>query len=167
MNEDLKIRARTLMKCISDRRTDDAIDFLSKNQDLVNLQTPLGTFLHIASDKDNLELCEALVKMGSDINAQDNISGTSPIHRAAANGNENILNYFLGLGAKLDTSEPDRNPLFTAIHHGHINIVKLLISAGIDSSVRYTGQTMKNMGAIEYAHEWGRKEIANYIKSVA
>ena len=167
MNEELKIKVRTLMAYISEKRTDDAIDFLSKNNDLVRLKTPLGSFLHIASDKDNLELCKALVKMGADINDQDRISGTSPLHRAAANGNEDILSYFINLGAKLDTSEPDRNPLFTAIHHGHFNIVKRLIEAGIDTEVRYTGQNMKDMGAIEFAHEWGRKEIASYIKSVA
>ncbi len=155
------------MACISEKRTDDAIEFLSKNSDLVSLQTPLGHFLHIASDKNDLELCKALVKMGADINAQDNISGSSPLHRAAANGYEDILNYFISIGAKLDTSEPDRNPLFTAIHHGHLNIVKLLVAAGIDTTVRYTGQTMKNMGAIEFAHEWGRKDIANYIQSIA
>ena len=167
MNDDLRIKVRTLMACIREKRIDDAVDFLSENSDLVSLQTPLGSFLHIASDEGSLELCKALVKMGADINSKDGISGASPLHRAAANGNEKLLSYFIGLGAKLDTSEPDRNPLFTAIHYGHLNIVKLLIAAGIDTTVRYTGQTMKNMGAIEFAHEWGREEIAAYIQSIA
>ncbi|EOD5343938.1 ankyrin repeat domain-containing protein [Vibrio parahaemolyticus] len=166
MNNELKLKVRTLMTFISEKRTDDAIDLLSKNSDLVCLQTPLGSFLHIASDKDDLELCKALVEMGAYIDAQDILSGASPLHRAAANGNENILNYFISLGATLDTSEPDRNPLFTAIHHGHLNIVKLLVAAGIDTKVRYTGQTMKNMGAIDFAYEWGQTEIANYLQSI-
>ncbi|MBO2578412.1 ankyrin repeat domain-containing protein [Shewanella algae] len=167
MNEAVILKLRTLMACIREKRTADAIDFLSMNTELVPLQTPLGSFLHIAADNDNLELCQALVKLGADIDSRDNISGSSPIHRAASNGNEDILNYFIGLGARLDISEPDRNPLFTAIHYGHFHIVKRLVEAGIDTSIRYTGQTMKDMGALEFAHEWGRTEIADYIKLIS
>lgn len=64
----------------------------------------------------------------------------------------------------MDISEPDRNPLFAAIHAGHKNIVELLLKTGIDTTVKYTGKSMKDMDAIAFAYEWGRKEIAEMIK---
>ncbi|WP_335912648.1 ankyrin repeat domain-containing protein [Shewanella indica] len=167
MNEAVILKLRALMTCIREKRTADAIDLLQMNSELVRLQTPLGSLLHIAADNDDLELCQALVKLGADIDSRDSISGSSPIHRAASNGNEDIVNYFIGVGAKLDISEPDRNPLFTAIHYGHLHIVKRLVKAGIDTRIRYTGQTMKDMGALEFAHEWGRTDIADYIQSIS
>ena len=36
--------------------------------------------------------------------------------------------------------------------------------ANLDT-VRYTGATMKDMGAIEFAQEWGREEIAEIIRA--
>ncbi|WP_335924633.1 ankyrin repeat domain-containing protein [Shewanella indica] len=108
MNEAVILKLRALMTCIREKRTADAIDFLSMNTELIQLQTPLGSLLHIAADNDDLELCQALVKLGADIDSRDSISGSSPIHRAASNGNEDIVNYFIGVGAKLDISEPER-----------------------------------------------------------
>lgn len=35
---------------------------------------------------------------------------------------------------------------------------------GIDISIRYTGESIKNMDAYEYAREFGQTEIAEYLK---
>lgn len=57
-----------------------------------------------------------------------------------------------------------RNPLFGAIYGGHKEVVDLLVEKGIDISIRYTGENMKNMNAYEYAKEFGKTEIAEYLK---
>jgi uncharacterized protein len=56
--------------------------------------------------------------------------------------------------------------LFSAIHNGHTEIAKILINAGIDTKIKYTGQSMKNMGALEFARERGHPDTIKYIESV-
>jgi len=72
----------------------------------------------------------------------------------------------LEAGASLDTSEPERNPLFSAIYGGHIELVKLLVKSGIDYRVFYTGEYMKEMDAIAFAQERGQTEIGSYLRSL-
>ncbi|MBG9595352.1 hypothetical protein P4T54_22595 [Bacillus mycoides] len=64
-----------------------------------------------------------------------------------------IVEYLFDNGAILDVSDPNRNSLFSAIYDRHLNIVK----NGIDITVKYTGDTMKDMGAYEFATERGQK----------
>lgn len=133
------------------------------NIELLNLKTPLGSWLHIATQHGQTQIVEYLVNMGVDVNVQGGSSNSNSLNVAAQEGNVELLEYFLKKGAVIDVSEPDRNPLFSAIHNGHINAVELLIEAGVDTSVKYTGQTMINMDAIEFAKEWGRIDIAELI----
>ncbi|WP_283750446.1 ankyrin repeat domain-containing protein [Bacillus cereus] len=53
---------------------------------------------------------------------------------------------------------------FGAIYDGHKEVVEFLVEKGIDISIRYTGENIKNMNAYEYAEEFGQTEIATYIK---
>lgn len=76
-----------------------------------------------------------------------------------------IVKRLLELGAVLDTTEPDRNPLFGAIYGGHTQVAKLLIDSGIDTSVRYSGANMKHMDALAFAKEWGRSDIVELLES--
>jgi len=66
----------------------------------------------------------------------------------------------------LDTSEPQRNPLFAAIYGGHLAVAQLLVERGIDTSVKYNGDSMKGMDAYEFALEGGHFGIASYLKSL-
>ena len=54
-------------------------------------------------------------------------------------------------------------PLFGAIYGNHIEIAKLLLEHNIDTKVKYTGESMINMGAIEFAKERGSLKIAKLI----
>lgn len=65
--------------------------------------------------------------------------------------------------AEIDVSEPERNPLFGAICAANKEIVNLLLDAGMDTSIKYTGQNMKDMSAYEFAKERGQLEIADLI----
>ncbi|HDR7642687.1 Uncharacterized protein BCZB5J_03943 [Bacillus cereus] len=54
--------------------------------------------------------------------------------------------------------------LHVAAKKGHFGIVEYLIHKGIDISIRYTGENIKNMDAYEYAREFGQTEIVEYLK---
>ncbi len=125
--------------------------------------TPFGSWLHVAADFGNLELVKALVALGADVNQRGGTFGGTPINLAASKGHKEVLEFLLGCGAELDESEPERNPLFSAIYGGHIEIVRLLLDAGINHRISYTGESMKNMDALAFARERGQSDIAAFL----
>jgi len=105
-----------------------------------------------------------LVESGMDINRNEGLPKSAPIAQASSEGEISIVEYLFNNGAILDISEPDRNPLFAKIYGGHLDIVKYLVENGIDITVKYTGDTMKDMDAYAFAIERGQTEIAEYLK---
>ena len=61
-------------------------------------------------------------------------------------------------------SNAERNPLFAAVYKGHLDIVKLLVNSGIDYKATYAIGSIDKCDAYEYARQYGRTEIANYLK---
>ncbi|EJS65330.1 hypothetical protein COF07_26005 [Bacillus wiedmannii] len=80
---------------------------------------------------------------------------SSALNLAAGAGRLNIVKYLIEAGSELDVSLAKRNPLFGAIYGGHKNVVEFLVGKGIDVSIRYTRESLKNMNAYEYAIEFG------------
>ena len=137
---------------------------LKANPDLLHLQTPLGSWLHIATDCGNKDMVKLLLRLGLDVNVQGGTSKRTPLNVASYSGNVELVKFLIDCGASFDVSEPDRNPLFAAIHGGHKEVVEILLNAGIDIDARYTGTTMRDMGAVDFAQEWGRQDIADLIE---
>lgn len=139
---------------------------IGDSKERLQQMTPLGSWLHIAAKDGDLELVECLISMGADVNARGGVFGGAPINLAAGYGQAHIVRTFLAAGAELDVSEPERNPLFSAIQGGHLNIVKFLIDQGIDYRVRYTGESMNEMDALVFARERGQTKIADYLEKL-
>jgi uncharacterized protein len=139
---------------------------ISQSKDRLHQMTPFGTWLHIAAKGGYLDLIHCLISMGADVNAKGGTFGGSPVNLAAGFGQELAVRALLSAGATLDTSESVRNPLFSAIQGGHLETVKLLIENGIDYKVRYSGESMKDMGALEFAQERGEMQIVDYLRSL-
>jgi ankyrin repeat protein len=140
--------------------TERALGILGADKARLEMMTPFGTWLHVAAAFGRLEIVRSLVAMGADIERRGGTFGGSPINNAASNGHLEVVEFLLGCGASLDVSEPERNPLFSAIQGGHTAVARILIDRGIDTQIAYTGPSMKNMTALAFAHEWGRKDIA-------
>lgn len=136
---------------------------IAGSADRLHTITPFGTWLHVAAENGRLELVQALISMGADVNARGGAFGGSAINMAASYGQPQIVYALLAAGAEMDVGDPLRNPLFGAIQCGHVEIVKLLVERGIDFRVNYNGASMKNMDAEAFAREHGQTEIANYI----
>ncbi|PEM68441.1 hypothetical protein CN613_14910 [Bacillus pseudomycoides] len=111
-----------------------------------------------------IEIIEYLIHAGIDIHAQGGTFSTNALERAATKGHLEIAEYLINHNIEIDTSEPDRNPLFAAIYGGHFEIVKLLVEYNIDISIKYSGDNMKDMDAYAFAIERGQTEIAEYLK---
>jgi hypothetical protein len=121
----------------------------------------------MAAASGSLSLVKALIELGADINRKGGTFGGAPINEAASQGHLEVVKYLLNHQAELDTTEPERNPLFGAIFNGNIEIVKLLVSAGMDPTIQYSGEYMTNMDALDFAIERGQTLIAEFLRRLS
>ena len=137
---------------------------IGNDKEILNTITSFGTWLHVAAKKGHREIVGYLIDKGIDIDAKGGTFDASALNLAAGAGHLEIVKFLLEAGAELDVSLAKRNPLFGAIYGGHKEVVEFLVEKGIDISIRYTGESLKNMDAYEYAREFGQTEIAEYLK---
>ncbi len=157
---------RQVREAIRAGDVDRMVAMLTPIKDTLNDDSPFGTWLHIAAKIGDLDAVKRLVEMGADINKPGGTFEAGPLKLAVTYGRIDIVTYLLSIGVKFDLSEPFKNPLFGAIYNNHLHIVKALVEHGIDAKVKYTGKTMKNMDALAYARELGRKDIVDYLARV-
>lgn len=129
----------------------------------VNELTIFGSLLHIAAGKGNIPAIDCLLKCGADINLRGGPFEAGPIMHAVSNGHLEATEYLLAHGARMETDEPFRNPLFSAVYNNNIAMVEMLVGAGIDFKIRYTGENMDNVDAQTHARNLGRDSIARYL----
>ncbi len=144
-------------------QSDEARRLIESEAQQLHAIGPFGSWLHVASNAGDLGLVVYLTEKGCDINRKSGLLGGTPINEAATHGHLEVVKYLLQAGAVLDTSEPEQNPLFSAIYGGHLGVVKLLLAHGIDGKVRYTGTIMREMDAMAFARERGQTAIAEYL----
>lgn len=137
---------------------------LGDNKERLEFISAFGPWLHVAARSGHLDIVKWLVSKGADIDAVGGISNARALDEATSGGHLPIVEYLVNQGAKIDTTDPVRNPLFSAIVCGRTEIAKLLIEKGIDTKVRYTGENMKNMDALEFSRQWGRLDICKLIE---
>lgn len=155
------LEIRTAIK-EGDRKKVSAL--LDADRRRLTIMTPFGTWLHVAAAHGKLDIVKLLVARGANVNANGGIAGGAPLSLAASKGYDDIVRFLLSHGANLDITEPERNPLFSAIYGGHLATAKLLVEMGIDIHKRYTGKSMKDMDALAFAKERGQTEIAKFLR---
>jgi ankyrin repeat protein len=110
----------------------------------------------------HLELAEALLARGADINAASaNPQKLAAIHAAAARSNVSMVRMLLARGAKADAVQAGGfTPLHAAAFHGSREIVELLFSHGADPAIRSAdGKT-----AADLAAERGHRDLAQQLR---
>lgn len=109
--------------------------------------------LMMACYKGNKPAVVALLAKGAEVNRP----GWTPLHYAAASGNNEIVQMLLDRSAYIDAESPNKTtPIMMAARGGHIMTVKLLLDEGADA-------TLKNelgMTAIDFAEKNNHKDIA-------
>jgi ankyrin repeat protein len=122
-----------------------------------------GTWLHYAAREGDIEAVQHLLSLGIDVNTGDARDGRSALCDACWGGHANVVQLLLNAGAVIDTSDSERNPLFSAIVGRSIASARMLLECGVDTAVEYSGSSMKPMDAIAFAFERGELEIADLI----
>jgi ankyrin repeat protein len=122
-----------------------------------------GTLLHSYAGAGNSEMVGVLLRAGVDVNKVAAIDGETALVSAAQAGAPKVLALLLASGATFDLSAPSRNALFGSVIGCSAEVTKLLIDAGIDTSVRYNTKAMKNMDALAFAMMRGATDCARVI----
>lgn len=133
--------------------------------DMEGLRVPaFGTWLHYAAAHGSASMLGWLIGRGFDPCSTAGPEGEAPVAIAAANGKEANVSALLALGVPLDTSTAMRNPLFSAVLSRSMEVSRLLLGAGIDTSTRYTlGSSAQTSDAVAFAMLHGATELARMI----
>ncbi len=156
---------KAIREAIKQGDLQEVIRLIGDDKERLSMMTAFGTWLHVAADYGKIDICQWLVANGINLNAYGGIAGGGALQGAASEGHLDVVRYLLECGADLDISEPERNPLFGAIHGRHPEIAKMLIDHGIDTQVRYPRGEGKTRNALEYAREWGCEEIVALLEN--
>lgn len=118
--------------------------FLEHGADINHAGVSNATALHHAISNNQNETVKLLVEHGADINAIFDKSiktesvmysgeNKNVIDLAAENGNNELIEFFLSKGAKINENNNNiGSPLILAANEGNINTVKLLLEKGCD-----------------------------------
>lgn len=140
-------------------------NMVENNEGLLNVVTIFGTFLHDASMYGMYDIAKYLVERGMDVNKKGGTRDSSALTIAAFHGYKDIVELLYENRADLDVSSFERNPLFAAIYNGHFEVVKYLVEKGIDLKASYAIGSLEKVDAYEYARQYGRTEIADFLKT--
>lgn len=154
---------REIRGAIKEGETEKVVQLLRADPARLALTTVFGSWLHVAASAGKIDVVKALVEMGADINKRAGIFDAAPIKEAASDGRLDVVDYLLSAGAEMDMSSPKRNPLFGAVYGGHLYVVERLVNEGIDITVKYSGEAMTDMDALDYAKELGKTSIARFL----
>lgn len=115
-----------------------------------------NTALMMAAYKQNQPTAEALIAKGAAVNRP----GWTPLHYAAASGDDAIARLLLQHGARLDARSPPASggftPLMMAAREGHDASARLLLDAGADPSLK----NGEGMTAARIAERAGHAKLA-------
>jgi uncharacterized protein len=165
MNPDQTFNLKLRQACVGNNQVEVKL-LLAERPDALRMMTPFGTWLHIAAEAGALDVVSLLLDLGLDPNTQGGTFQANALHEAARGGHLSVMAKLYEAGAVLDTSEPERNPLFGAIYGGHLEAVKWLIENSIYLGATYTGENMKGMDALAFARERGHPTITKYLEEV-
>ncbi len=154
-----------MRKAIKNNDLDKIKYLIENNKGILDEETPFGTFLHDAASYGKTEIVKYFIECGIDVNKNGGARNGSALTEAAFEGKMDIVKILFDNGALLDVSTFPRNPLFAAIANNHFDIAKFLVENGIDLEAHYSIGDLEQVDAYEYARQYGRTEIAEYLKS--
>lgn len=116
--------------------------------------------LHIAVEKNNMDIALLLLAAGADINAADS-KGITPLIQAIYKEHLPLAEMLIKKGADVNRrSKSGETALHPATYHGNLAIVKQLLMKGADVNVEADGYS-----PIDGAMQYSKTDIAAFLKS--
>lgn len=138
----------------------------------VNIRIPNGnkgmdyhTAALVAARDNNIGLFRNLVNNGADLTAQGEYMKANVAHKAAYMGNPQIMKIIVTHSDfdKIKNAQGPTNgytPLHDAIWHGHTDVAKILINAGVDSTIK----AWDGMTPLDLSQKLGYADIVDLLK---
>lgn len=138
---------------------------LDRYPEMRTLNVPaFGSWLHYACAHGTVEIAAGLISQGFEASSKGGPYCITPLAFAASSGKADIVRLLLGLGASLDTSTSERNPLFRAVLARSEEVTRLLLEAGIDTTPRYRlGSVDETVDVVAFAMLQGARDLARII----
>src|SRR5690606_3938151 len=111
-----------------------------------------------ASTEAKLDGLTQLIELGAP--PEGPINAELPLFAAVGTGEAELVRFMFNHTPLLVCEASEYSPLALAIHNGNLEMVKLLVEAGMDPGKNHNGETM-----ISRARRYGHKEIEKYLKS--
>ena len=108
------------------------LSLINNGADVNIIDDEQNTPLHIAFQRDNIEIIMALLDRGADVNIIDDEQNT-PLHLACKKGNIELVNKIINKGVDINASNGNQyTPLHLACKNGNVELVNKLIDKGAD-----------------------------------
>ena len=150
---------------LEDNDKDIITDLINANPFLVFAKNRAGnTPLHLAAYNEHLEIAQALIKAGADVNAITGGTSQTPLHLAAQEGNPEVVTALLANGANVNA--PDKwgyTPLHVAAEEGQVDVIKALLQ-GLTKEERLECLKMKDNNGWTSLHNAARGGYVGVIK---
>ena len=121
----------------------------------------LKTALHLSAHQGHLDIVQALLKAGADVDAKDVYSSTS-LTLSAHQGHFDVVQALLKAGADVDAKDVNS---YTALHgaayDGHLDVVQALLKAGADVHAKGWG----GVTALSWAKSNNHAEVAAILRA--
>jgi ankyrin repeat protein len=128
------------------------------------LETPAvngNTALMMAAFKHNMPAVTALLAKGAAVNRP----GWTPLHYAAASGDDDITKLLLNRGANIEATSPQGTGLYTplmmAAREGHESTALLLLAQGANAKAKNS----EGLTAAQIAERAGKSQVVAALKS--
>lgn len=130
--------AETLVDTAREGDTAAALAELERGADAGERAPDGTTALHWAIYHDDVELVDALIAAGVDVDAANDY-GVTPLLEAAKIGNADVVGRLLDAGAEVDLPGGDgETPLMVLARGNHVDAARLLLEHGADPNARET-----------------------------
>ncbi len=161
--------------------------FMKFPTELNNDDPSTGCHLYWACESGNLQVVQAMVEFGAEIDLKNSRDGNAPIAGACSGGRIEVVSYLLSLGCELDVTSSISNPMFACIAsslyrnpsfaeaEGYksveevreklAEVASMLIQHGADLTATYNQQSMVDMDASAFAYMFGLRDIAEAVIS--
>jgi ankyrin repeat protein len=108
---------------------------------------------------DQLAIAKLLANAGADLNAIVLPKGDGCLHLAAQSGNKELVQFLLDRGANINLVADELTALMVAIRSREVDIAKLLLARGADTTYKLHGRSAIDYAKYEGLHDLVRQFI--------
>jgi ankyrin repeat protein len=129
------------------------------NTDLEQLDKAGENAMMLAALNGDIELVKLMIGKDAEVNKK----GWAPLHYAAANGHDDVVQLLIDHSAYLDAESPNgTTPLMMAARGDHLTTVKVLLDAGADVNLK----NQIGMDALAFAKQYHAKDVTEGLEDM-